>query len=127
MVRKTPAILICAAVLSAALLAQSPAPTVSIKGAVTKPGAYAFKTGLTIRQLLAMSGGFQTNADRLNIQILRSRQAETETIRVDFYEVVQRKGNDLKLEAGDTIVVPEGDGKSRPGPIRIDFTTPTRG
>ena len=86
-------------------------PTVTVVGAVQKPGIYQINTGLTLLQLGALFGGFQRTADTSKIEIVRvTRPAAaddlSETFRIDRNEILSGKKKDFQLQPGDVISVP---------------------
>jgi len=106
--------LVFALSLSSATLAQTQqtALTVSVVGAVSQPGTYEMRsTGLTLLQVVAMSGGTQATADRTKIQVVRLKQQAaggdlSETIKVDLDRIRKGKAKDLQLQPGDIISIP---------------------
>ena len=83
----------------------APTPeTITIVGPVVKPGTYTFKSGLTVLKILAISGGFERNANQKAVQIVRSRKPET--IDIDVNAILKGKKADINLEPGDTVIVP---------------------
>jgi polysaccharide export outer membrane protein len=81
----------------------------NILGQVTKPGSYALATATTVLDAIAASGGFRDFAKQKSIYILRKNSAGAETrITFNYKDVIKGKNTEqnIKLEPGDTIVVP---------------------
>jgi polysaccharide biosynthesis/export protein len=74
------------------------AETVFVSGQVQKPGEYAIREGLTVRQALALAGGVTDRGSNRRVQIIRVVNGKETTVGVDLQQTVQ---------AGDTIVVLE--------------------
>ncbi|HET9316200.1 MAG TPA: SLBB domain-containing protein [Vicinamibacteria bacterium] len=69
---------------------------VFVSGEVRNPGAFPFTPGLTIRQAIALAGGFTADASTKNARVVRSASGGTATMKMKLDEVIR---------AGDTIVV----------------------
>lgn len=70
-----------------------------ILGEVSKPGEYAYASGLTLEQAVAKAGGFTPRADRVTVQIKRQDWPSAKKVRLD--------GRSLMIAPGDTITVRE--------------------
>lgn len=80
--------------------------TVSVTGAVTKPGIYAVPTGSGIVQAIGFAGGSEPDAALTRATV---RRANGEIVSVDLYKALLQgdaKSN-IALVEGDVIVVPE--------------------
>ena len=81
----------------------------NILGQVTKPGSYSLANATTVLDAIAASGGFRDFAKQKSIYILRKNAAGGESrIAFNYKDVIKGKnpGQNIKLEPGDTIVVP---------------------
>jgi len=81
----------------------------NILGQVTKPGSYALATATTVLDAIAASGGCRDFAKQKSVYILRKNGAGAETrIAFNYKDVIKGKNpeQNIKLEPGDTIVVP---------------------
>lgn len=90
---------------------QQPFPTVTVVGAVAKPGTYPMNSGLTLLKLVAMSGGLQKGADSSMIQVVRLKEQAAESnlsedIFVDYRRILSGKVRDFQLRPGDVIFIP---------------------
>jgi len=107
--------------------AQAPAPTepatITLVGAVMRPGSYTFKSDLTLLRLYAKAGGPQKSASKKGIQIVRSSTRQTIEVNVDA--IFRGKEPDIQLEPGDTVIVPSNARSPSPENLRnkTDFFT----
>lgn len=69
-----------------------------INGLVERPGAYPYKTGLTVRTAVSIAGGFKERASQSNIFIQRENDAQ---------HAMAKIGLDGPVSPGDTITVEE--------------------
>ena len=97
-----------AGVLAASLTAAAPpAPAqglyfyVYVEGEVRKPGAVTFSTGMTLKQGIALAGGFTATASIRDIELTRG----SKTTRVDARDVLVLPPIDPELRPGDVIRV----------------------
>jgi polysaccharide biosynthesis/export protein len=74
------------------------AETVFVSGQVRMPGEYVIRSGMTVRQALALAGGVTDRGSTRRIQIIRLVDGKEVTIGGDLQKPVQ---------AGDTIVAQE--------------------
>ena len=74
------------------------AATVFVSGHVKAPGEYAIRTGMTVRQAIALAGGVTDRGSTRRLRIMRQVDGKEVTLDVDLQAVVQQ---------GDTIVVRE--------------------
>jgi polysaccharide export outer membrane protein len=81
----------------------------NILGQVTKPGSYSLAAATTVLDAIADAAGFRDFAKQKSIYILRQNASGGETrIAFNYKEVIKGKNpqQNIKLEPGDTIVVP---------------------
>jgi polysaccharide export outer membrane protein len=81
----------------------------NILGQVLKPGSYPLTTPMTILDAIAAAGGFRDFAKQKSIYILRRTGDSGESrIAINYKEVIKggSRAQNIKLEPGDTIVVP---------------------
>lgn len=84
------------------------APSVSIMGQVSRPGNYAYTDSMMFIRLIAEAGGFTSVASTGNIRLIRySKKGEEKIFYVNAAKIMDGKAEDIKLEEGDLIVVPE--------------------
>jgi polysaccharide export outer membrane protein len=77
--------------------------TVSISGAIKKPGVYPIRGKTTLLQMVAMAGDFDAAADS-NVLILRDSGGKRMAGRFDVGAIQKGQANDPVLQAGDQIV-----------------------
>ncbi|HPM60657.1 MAG TPA: SLBB domain-containing protein [bacterium] len=70
--------------------------TVKVTGQVLNPGLYPYKPNMTVKHYLAEAGGYNWNARKSRVRIIRSRTGEW-----------AKPDNDSIIEVGDTIFIPE--------------------
>lgn len=84
--------------------------TVSILGQVMEPGSFEIKGSLTLIELISLAGGFTKIAATNDVRIMRSMpDGSKATIKVKANDVINKgkEGDDVKLEPGDIVTVPE--------------------
>jgi polysaccharide export outer membrane protein len=84
---------------------------VSVIGEVNDPGKYDMppEKEMTLLEAIALAGGFSDDAEINKTRIMRVSGGERETITVRVKDITEKgqKEKDVKLKAGDVIVVPE--------------------
>lgn len=82
---------------------------INIMGQVVKPGSYSLELATTVLDAIAAAGGFRDFANQKHIYILRQNPSGGESrIAFNYKNVIKGKNpqQNVKLEPGDTIVVP---------------------
>jgi polysaccharide export outer membrane protein len=80
---------------------------VNILGQVGKPGSYSLALAPTIVDAIAASGGPRDFAKEKSIYILREKTGGGQTrIVFNYKDFLKGKNQNIKLEPGDTVVVP---------------------
>ena len=81
---------------------------VFVVGEVLRAGAFPMLPGMTVLQALSSAGGFTTFADVKKIHVVRMHNGKQVEIPFNYREVLKGDNSDqnVKLEPGDTIVVP---------------------
>ncbi len=82
-----------------------------VVGQVKRPGAYPFPTagGLTFLQALSHAGGFETDADREGVLLIRAGADGRRSLYRLSYTALEREGRveaDVPLRTGDVLLVP---------------------
>jgi hypothetical protein len=94
--------------------------TVNVLGEVVKPGAYGISSTGSVLDALAAAGGSATRADMKQVSIIRGPAGTVPKVTIhDLTAILEGKGSNPVIEAGDTVFVPavsEGDPKSPGGP-----------
>ncbi|MBF0217421.1 MAG: polysaccharide biosynthesis/export family protein [Candidatus Omnitrophica bacterium] len=84
--------------------------TVSILGQVEHPGSFSIKGRLSVVELISLAGGFTKIAAKNNVRILRKTpDGAQKTIIVNVNDIINKgiEGEDIMLEPGDIVTVPE--------------------
>jgi len=85
--------------------------TVSIIGEVKMPGSYPIKGKLTVVELISQAQGFTKIASPNKVKIIRTRPDGTKKeILVRVYDIINKNtdaSNDVVLQGGDEVMVPE--------------------
>jgi polysaccharide export outer membrane protein len=81
---------------------------VFVLGEVLRAGAFPLLPGMTVLQALSSAGGFTTFADVKKIRVVRSRNGKQVELPFNYRDVLKgdKPGQNIKLEPGDTIIVP---------------------
>jgi polysaccharide export outer membrane protein len=76
-------------------------------GGVVRPGPMQLTQGLTLSQAISIAGGLAPSADLEKAFVLRGDQS----IAIDFVKLIQKGdiSQNIKLQPGDTIIVPVAD------------------
>jgi polysaccharide export outer membrane protein len=84
-------------------------PRFYITGEVNKPGPYVLRSGISVVQAIAMSGGLGQFAARKRIQVRRKVNGVESTILFDYaaFEAGRDSEGNVELQPGDVIIVPE--------------------
>src|SRR5579862_1764895 len=79
-----------------------------IVGQVTRGGSFPLEPNMTAVQALSNAGGFTMFANLKKIYVLRSQNGLDQKLPVNYKEVISGRKpiGDIRLKAGDTIVVP---------------------
>jgi polysaccharide export outer membrane protein len=84
--------------------------TVSILGQVEEPGAYEIKGKISVVELISKAGGFTKIANTNAVRVLRTLpdgSKKTFVIKVNDIINKGREDEDMRLEPGDIVTVPE--------------------
>ena len=82
--------------------------TLVIFGQITKPGSYEYTPDMTILKLISEAGGLTQVADLGRVSLVRSDGEGKKTkMRVNVKRILDGKDDDLPLQVGDIIVIPE--------------------
>ena len=81
---------------------------VFVVGEVLRAGAYPMLPGMTVLQALSSAGGFTTFADVKKIHVMRLENGKHVELPFNYRDVLKGDNpeQNIKLEPGDTIVVP---------------------
>ena len=80
---------------------------VTLLGQVQKPGRFPITPGMTLLQAVSLSGGFTSIAQAGRVSLTRTTAGKSKTVVVDVEEIYEGRAQDIPLQAGDSIYVPE--------------------
>jgi polysaccharide export outer membrane protein len=82
---------------------------INVLGMVARPGSYAITSSLTVVDAIALAGGFRDFAKQKSIYVLRQSANGTQSrLPFNYKEAIKgvNSAQNVKLQAGDTLVVP---------------------
>lgn len=90
------------------MVIQVGSPKVYVVGKVAKPGLYIMGEPLRVMQVLAMAGGMTPFAKKNDIIVIRKDNGGQQVFPFNYSKVADGKdlGQNIRLEPGDTVVVP---------------------
>ena len=91
------------------IVTDSRSQKVNILGMIARPGTYLLGGSTTVLDAIAMAGGFRDFAKKKSIYVLRANSDGTQKrIPFNYQEVIKgtKPEQNVKLQAGDTLVVP---------------------
>lgn len=77
-----------------------------IFGQVKNPGAYPYRSSITVIEAIALAGGFADRADENRTNLSRSVNGSDLQVRVPVQEIVESRQKNIRLLPGDIISVP---------------------
>jgi polysaccharide export outer membrane protein len=77
-----------------------------IFGQVKSPGAYPYRSSITVIEAIALAGGFSERADQNRTNLSRSVNGSDLQVRVPVQEIVENRQKNIRLLPGDIISVP---------------------
>lgn len=80
---------------------------VSVLGQVNEAGSYPYKPGITLMQAISLAGGMNPLAHKRKVKLIRDTDKGRQTFEVDVTAILDSRTNDLPLEPGDIVFVPE--------------------
>lgn len=99
-------------------------PTVTVSGAVRRPGTYPLTDGMTVSDLVYEAGGLKENAYRKQAEVARTElingaRAGFSYIAVNLGEALMRGPEDLPLSRGDVLVVQQASNWHQPWVVNV--------
>lgn len=90
------------------------ADVIYVAGNVRAPGAKGARDPLTVRQAVALSGGFSEGAKSNDMRLYRTipGKLEREEIKISWNDIQKGKQKDLLLQANDVLYVPNSELKA---------------
>ena len=82
---------------------------VYVMGSVNSPGPLKFASGMTLVQAVTLAGGFLSAANQRKVHITRLDKGnrKREIINANVKDITNGKKDDILVQSGDTIVVPD--------------------
>lgn len=80
---------------------------VSVLGQVNQPGSYPYKERLTLVQAISLAGGMNPLSQPKRVKLIRETDQGRQTFEINVREIINSKRDDLPLEPGDIVFVPE--------------------
>jgi protein involved in polysaccharide export with SLBB domain len=84
---------------------------ITILGQVARPGSFPYSGGMTMIQAISMAGGFNSIARRGQVSLRRKLKKGDKTVTravvVNVDSIIEGESQDVLLQAGDAIYVPE--------------------
>ena len=87
--------------------------TVTVEGAVMRPGVFPIKGKLSLVQVVALAGGLNNDLYDKNVTVFRTVRNERVSKVYDIDDVRTGKAGDPALRAGDIVVVDNSSGQGR--------------
>lgn len=81
--------------------------SVTVVGQVAKPNLYAFAPGMTITKAISEAGWFTPLADSKHVGLTRTGDDRTVRIEVNVDNITERAKQDIPLQPGDIVDVPQ--------------------
>lgn len=78
-----------------------------VQGQVKAPGVFDFQPGMTALSACILAGGFDKYAAPGRTRIIRYQDNDSVTIKIDLDDVIKGDAQDMALQPGDRIHVPE--------------------
>ena len=91
----------------AVLLKEVQSRKVSVLGQVDQPGTFTYQESMTIVEAVSKAGGFTKLAERRRVKVTRIRNGAEQTFVVDLDRILEGRAQNLVLEAGDVVFIPE--------------------
>ncbi len=92
---------------SVSLLERQDPEQITVLGEVKEAGSYPHDGSLTLMQAISLAGGLTTEAQRRKVKLIRETAQGRKTVEVDVQAIVESRAQDLPIEPGDIIMVPE--------------------
>lgn len=81
--------------------------SVTLLGQLQKPGSFPLSPGMSLIQAVSLSGGFTSIAQANRVNLTRTTKGKARTVVVDVEDIYEGRAQDIPLQAGDRIYVPE--------------------
>ncbi len=92
---------------SVALLERQNPEQVTVLGEVKEAGSYPHDGKLTLMQAISLAGGLTPEAQQRKVKLIRDTAQGRKTVEIDVQAILESRAEDLPIEPGDIIMVPE--------------------
>ena len=92
---------------SVSLLERQNPEQITVLGEVKEAGSYPHDGTLTVMKAISLAGGLTTEAQRRKVKLIRETAKGRQTVEIDVQAIVESRAQDLPIEPGDIIMVPE--------------------
>lgn len=92
---------------SVSLLERQDPEEVTVLGEVKEAGSYPHDGTLTVMKAISLAGGLTTEARRPKVKLIRETAEGRKTVVIDVQAIIESRAQDLPIEPGDIIMVPE--------------------
>ncbi|MEM6295307.1 MAG: polysaccharide biosynthesis/export family protein [Myxococcota bacterium] len=80
---------------------------VTVLGEVEAAGSYPHDGQLTLMKAISLAGGMSDTAQQRKVKLIRETEAGRKTVEIDVQAIVESRAQDVPIEPGDIIMVPE--------------------
>ncbi len=80
---------------------------ITVLGQVQKPGSFPLTSGLTLLQVVSLSGGFTSIAKTNHVRLTRKTKDGAKTVILSVDSITEGRSPDVPLQAGDVLYVSE--------------------
>jgi polysaccharide export outer membrane protein len=92
---------------SVSLLERQDPEQITVLGEVKEAGSFPHDGSLTLMQAISLAGGLTAEAQQRKVKLIRETDQGRKTVEVDVQAIVESRAQDLPIEPGDIIMVPE--------------------
>ena len=92
---------------SVSLLERQNPEQITVLGEVKEAGTYAHDGKLTLMQAISLAGGLTPEAQQRKVKLIRETASGRQTVEIDVQAIVESRAQDIPIEPGDIIMVPE--------------------
>ncbi|MDD9941876.1 MAG: polysaccharide export protein [Myxococcales bacterium] len=89
------------------LVTEMESKRVTVVGSVDAPGSFNVTQGMTVVQVISLAGGFTQLANRNGTIVTRRVKGKVQRFKVPVERITEGRTDDVEVQAGDTIYVPE--------------------
>ena len=89
------------------LVTEMESKRVTVVGSVDAPGSFNVTQGMTVVQVISLAGGFTQLANQNGTIVTRRVNGKVQRFKVPVERITEGRADDVEVQAGDTIYVPE--------------------